>query len=138
MAELKGPTGILKSDVVSKEDFDKYMESNDNNIKLLQSDNLTLNSGIEKIQIKQACYQTTLEKNLDDMKKHLTYTILANHDILEDNNTMINDLIISLDQFKRNYDINNENNRKLFIILGITNIFTFVSLILIFITLLTL
>jgi hypothetical protein len=145
MAELERPTGILNNDTIwhtittdllTKDDFDKYVESNDINIKQLQSDNLNIN--IEKTQIKQVQYQATLEKKIDDMKKHLTDKILDNYEIIEENNSMIDDIIISLNQFKRNYDINNENNRKLFIILSITNIFTFISLILIFITLFTL
>ena len=145
MAELTGTTGILNNDMtlivstaLSKDDFDKYAESNDNNIKQLQSDNLNLNSGIKEMQVKQALYQVILENNIDDMKKHLTDEILDNHEIIEDNNSMIDDLVVSLDQFKRSYDTNNENNRKLIMIFGITNIITFICLILIFITLFTL
>ena len=141
MAELTGTTGILNNDMaltvstaLSKEDFDKYAESNDTNIRQLQNDNLTLNSEIEKTQIIQASYQATLEKKIAE----LSADTKDNYEVLEDNNSMIDDLVVSLDQFKRSYDTNNENNRKLIMIFGITNIITFICLILIFITLFTL
>ena len=113
-----------------KEEYDKYVESNDTNIRQLQNDNLTLNSEIEKTQIIQA----TLEKKIAE----LSADTKDNYEVLEDNNSMIDDLVVSLDQFKRSYDTNNENNRKLIMIFGITNIITFICLILIFITLFTL